>query len=184
MMIFHSVVRQLSLASRQVALKLGRNRSGPEVNVALKRALTESFFMEPDAMGLKMRALMENAVFNASGHFAETVCDAQSQFSAMPLLKLSPCGMLSPWRYAVVFHEIQFLLLCSWTLTSGRSCPNWYHAEICPRVVRACSASAVASGNFQNVALSSFSRLGLKLTCALNVLLESMNAPSLNLLMG
>ena len=68
MMPFHSVVRQLSLASRQVALKLGRNRSGPEVNVALKRALTESV-----AVGLRMRALKENSEFNVLGHLAVMV---------------------------------------------------------------------------------------------------------------
>ena len=82
---FHSVVLQLSLASRQVTLKLGRNRSGPEVRVALNRALTESV-----AVGLRRRALKENSEFNVSGHLAVMVWDAQSQFSVMPLLKFRP----------------------------------------------------------------------------------------------
>ena len=71
---------------------LGRKCSGPEENVILKRALTES-----ELTGLKILALAENDVFSASGQWAVTVCDAHSQFSAMPLLKLSPCGMESPW---------------------------------------------------------------------------------------
>ena len=103
---FHSVRLQLSLASVQVTLKLGRKRSGPDSSEILNRALTES-----DAMGLRILVLAENVVLNASGHLAVMVCDAQSQFSAMPLLKLMPCGKLSPWRYAVVFHERFFFSL-------------------------------------------------------------------------
>lgn len=89
---FHSVVLQLLLASMQVTLKLGRKWAVPEASVILNRALTES-----EAIGLKTLTLAERAVFSASGHLAFTVCDAQSQFSAMPLLKLSPSGRLSPW---------------------------------------------------------------------------------------
>ena len=89
---FHSVELQLSLASMQVALRLVRTRLGPEVSVILKRALKES-----EAIALSTRALVERIVFNASGHWTLTVCDAQRRLSAMPLLKLRPCGMESLW---------------------------------------------------------------------------------------
>ena len=92
MLLFHSVDLQFSLASIQVTLRPGRKRLGPDARDILMRALTESLLV-----GLRMRILAEMAVFCISGHLTLTVCDAHSQFSVMPLLKLSPCGTESPW---------------------------------------------------------------------------------------
>ena len=84
---------QLSEASMQVTLRLGRKCGGPDASVVLMRALTES-----DPTGLKVRTLVESTVLNASGTWRLTVCDAHRRLFAIPLLKFNPCGRESPWR--------------------------------------------------------------------------------------